>query len=250
MSATSALWRATSRAGGAHRDADAGGGERGRVVDAVADHRDRARLAFELARTCCELLGRAAGPRGPRSMPAVRATARATGSVSPVSIDDAVDADGAQALREAGGLGAGLVGEAEQREQAVALAERRSPSGRPRASACKRGGQRAEPFLHQPRAAGPQRAAVDGGRRRRGPGAPGTPRPAAPGDRDRAPRGAARRPADAPSRARRPRRARAPPLRPSARDALQLREPERERAGLVERDRADARRDPRAPGRP
>ena len=29
-------------AGGAHRDADVGGRERGRVVDAVADHRDRA----------------------------------------------------------------------------------------------------------------------------------------------------------------------------------------------------------------
>ena len=42
ISTTSAVSMATSVPGGAHGDADIGGGQRGRVVDAVADHRGAA----------------------------------------------------------------------------------------------------------------------------------------------------------------------------------------------------------------
>ena len=152
-------------AGRAHGDADAGGGERGRVVDAVADHRDRAGLAFERG-DVLELLG--------REQPGV----------------DLVDAGRA---RDGPGDRLGVAGEHRDRDRCrprrrrsarpaasgrgwsarPKRASRRSPSPSPIAvwpascSAASPGGSVPSALLHQPRAAGPQRRG-----RRRWPSAP------------------------------------------------------------------------------
>ncbi len=59
----SAVSEETACAGGAHRDAEVGEGERGRVVDAVADHHDRlqSRVGAQAAYHCELVLG---GPVG------------------------------------------------------------------------------------------------------------------------------------------------------------------------------------------
>ena len=136
---------------------------------------------------------------------------------------------------------------------AVALAERDRGLPGARGARVAPAGSAPSALLHQPRAAGPQLAAVDG---RGGAAARAAPRNASGAAgrerRARAPRGAAPRPADARSRARRPRRARAPrPRRCRRRDERAAAAGARASACRSCRARPRARaRGPRAPGRP
>ena len=70
---------------GAHREAQVGGGERRRVVDAVADHGDGAALGLQPPYDVDLVLGQHLGEHGSASMPTARATASATARLSPVS---------------------------------------------------------------------------------------------------------------------------------------------------------------------
>ena len=238
MSATSALWSATSEpaapiATPTRAAASAGASLTPSPTIATAP------ASRSSSCTCVELVGRAAGPARTSSMPARAGDGAGDGLGVAGEHHDALDAGGAQPLREAVGLR-----RAAGRRGRTARAAR-SPS--PRAIAVcagvvqrgERGGQRAEPLLHQPRPAGPQLAAVDGAPGRRGPGARGSARPPAPASpRSRAARrSAAASGCSEPRLDRRDERERRGP-RPSATHPLQLREAEGERAGLVERDRA------------
>ena len=235
-------------AGGAHRDPDARGGERGRVVDAVADHRDRAGLAFELV--TCSSFSAGSRPAWTSSMPAARGDGAGDGLGVAGEHHDAVDAGRAQASARPAASARGLVGEAEQREQRGRPRRARSPS-RPRLVQPRERGRRAcravrcisrGPPAHSARPSTMACGAAARERHERSAGGTGRPRSA---------RGAAQRGGERCSEpARRRRRARAPRRSSVGVRLLQLREAERQRAGLVQRDRADARRDPRAPGRP
>ena len=68
---------------GADRQAEVGLGERGRVVDAVADHRDDAALGLQPADDVDLVAGSTSAITS--SMPTSAATARAVASLSPVS---------------------------------------------------------------------------------------------------------------------------------------------------------------------
>ena len=70
---------------GAHRDADVGRGQRRRVVDAVAGHRDRPALGLQL-RARPQLVGGQHFRHGRRRCRAARATAFAVVLLSPVAI--------------------------------------------------------------------------------------------------------------------------------------------------------------------
>ena len=111
----------------------------------------------------------------------------------------------------------------------------------------------AEPLGDEPRAAGPQRAAVDARLRAAARAAPRRPRPAGTG-RPRSRAAAAQRRGQRMLGAaldggdQRQRSRRSSPS--SARRRCSCGEPERQRAGLVERDRAHAPRGPRAPAPP
>ena len=178
-------------------------------------------------------------------------SARATGSVSPVSITTRSMPAARSALRR-GRRPRRAAGRRGRTARAGGRPRRaRSPSRRASCSAASAAGSAPSRSLHQPRAAGPQRAAVDGGLRaaaraaRRSASAGGTGETAVP--RRAAQRGGQRM-LGAALDGRDERQRRGFVRRPM--HALQLREPERERAGLVERDRARRGRGPRAPGRP
>ena len=106
----------------AHRDADVGGGERGRVVDAVAHHRHgavRAPAARAPRRPC-----RSGSRRARTSVtPARSATAAAVRSLSPVSITTCSMPARAQAARRSrAASGPHVVGDARSADGRVALA--------------------------------------------------------------------------------------------------------------------------------
>ena len=70
---------------GAHGDADIGGGQRRRIVDAVAGHGDDAALGLR-SRSTTALLCSGSTSASTSSMPSWRATASAVVRLSPVSI--------------------------------------------------------------------------------------------------------------------------------------------------------------------
>ena len=147
-----------------------GGGQRGRVVDAVADHRHRARRArsardaasFSSGSSPARPLldaGRARRPRGRRPR-CRRSASRRARRRAPRSARDA----------PAAASGARLVGEAEQPRAAGRPRRARSRSAPPpRAPSSAARPAAPSALVREPRAAGPQRAAVDR--------SPATPRP-------------------------------------------------------------------------
>ena len=85
---------------GAHRDTDIGGRQGGRVIDAVARHRDDSAFAASGAATMRDLSSGSTSA-STASMPSVRATASAVVRLSPVSMTS-FDALSAQASSDAG----------------------------------------------------------------------------------------------------------------------------------------------------
>ena len=146
-------------AGDAHRDADVGGLQRGRVVDAVAGHRDDVALLLAAA---------ARGGPCPRARPGRR---RRCSSSSRCSCSSLIAANSAPVtastldaeLRRDRGRGGGVVAGDHPHPDAGALCTRRS-------RALRLGARRVDDADHAPAASGPARGRADrpSGRRRPG----------------------------------------------------------------------------------
>ena len=167
-------------AGDAHRDADVGGGERGRVVDPVADHRERAETARAAPRRRAPC-PRGSSPARTSSTPTASPSARAADVMVPGQQRDVRDAVLAQhphrlarrfarPIRHADDPD-GLLG-ADDHHRLAAGGERRGLDQRVDVAASRRRAPRTAGGCRSRRACRPRAL------RRRGRAAPGTARPA------------------------------------------------------------------------